>query len=99
MKTFDGQKVTKTVEIVEDITRWEFVVNNNHMISQDALDGDGEVTGAESVPDGGPDLDVFIYVGGDRSENRRQWPREKVIADWKSGKLKTHLVKIFDESV
>lgn len=41
---------------------------------------DGEVVGTEMVEDGGPDVDLIVYVGGDRSEHRRQVPREKVIA-------------------
>jgi hypothetical protein len=58
---------------------------------------DGEVVGTEEVDDGGPDLDIFTYVGGCRTCNRKQVPRAKVIAGW-PGKLKTECIKIIENA-
>jgi hypothetical protein len=84
MGTFDEQTVTVDVPTIKEITRWEFVVNKVH------LDENGD-------DDGGPDLDIFIYVGGERSEHRRQVPRAKVIAGW-PGNLKAELISIYENA-
>ena len=96
MGTFDEQTVTVDVPTVKEITRFELIVNKDHLVAQDVVE-DGEVVGSEMVDDGGPDLDIFIYVGGERTTDRRQVPRDKVIAGWPGG-LKAELLKIFNHA-
>jgi hypothetical protein len=96
MGTFDEQTETVDVPTVMDITRFEFLVNKSHLVEQDVVE-DGEVVGSEMVDDGGPDLDIYVYVGGERTADRRQVPRDKVIAGWPGG-LKAELLKIFNHA-
>ena len=84
MATFDEQKTVVDVPTVKDIKRFVQVVNEDH------LDEEGN-------PDGGPDLDIFVYVGSNRTKDRRQVPRAKVIAGWPGG-LKAELVKMFNNA-
>ena len=105
MGTFDEQREVEQVETVKDICRFEFPINDQHMVEQDVI-GDitdpetNEVTqgkvGTEMVDDGGPDIDLFIYVGGERSEHRRQVPRAKVIAGFEA--LKVELLKVYNNA-
>ena len=85
MGTFDEQRETEMVETVRDITRFEIVVTKNgHTVEEEyteEVDGE-EVTKTRTVDDGGPDIDLFVYVGGERTEHRRQVPRAKVITGW-----------------
>ncbi len=101
MGTFDEQAVTVDVPTVREITRFELVVTkNNHTIEEEYTEEvDGvEVPMTRTVDDGGPDLDIFIYVGGERTHHKRQVPRDKVIAAW-PGRLKAELVRIFTNAV
>lgn len=101
MGTFDEQAETVNVPTLRDIKRWEFVVTKiGHTIEENyTLEVDGEdVPMTRTVPDGGPDLDIFEYVGGERSEHRRQVPRAKVIAGW-PGNLEAELLKIHKNAV
>jgi len=105
MGTFDDQREVEMVETVKDVARFEFPINDQHTISRDII-GDivdpetKEVTqgviGTEMVDDGGPDIDLFVYVGGERSEHRRQVPRAKVIAGF--AKLKVELLKVYNHA-
>ena len=96
METFQALTTTVDVPTVRDVTRIEFVVNPTHLVDQDII-VDGEVVGTVPVDDGGPDLDIFVYVGGSRSEHRRQVPRAKVILGW-PGDLRAELVKVFNNA-
>ena len=110
MSTFNAQTETVSVPTEMAIKRWEYVVTDpeSHKVEQDIL-GDvedpesGEITegvvGTEMVPDGDPDLDIFIYVGGESSAHRRQVPREDVIAYWEAGDLEKELIKAFNDAV
>lgn len=105
MKAFAEQREVQQVETVKDICRFEFPINDQHMVEQDVI-GDitdpdtGDVTqgkiGTEMVDDGGPDIDLFVYVGGERSEHRRQVPRDKVIAGFAA--LKVELLKVYNHA-
>lgn len=99
MGTFDEQKETEMVETVREVTRFEFPVIKNHMIEEEyveEVDGE-EVTKTRMVDDGGPDLDLIVYIGGDRSEHRRQVPRAKVLAGW-PGNLRAELLKVINNA-
>ena len=101
MGTFDEQRETETVETVRDITRFEFVVNRNHTVEEEYVDGQDEegvdIIKTRTVDDGGPDLDLFVYVGGERTQDRRQVPRAKVIAGW-PGKLRDALITVYNNA-
>ena len=98
MGTFSEQREVEQVETVRDICRFEIPVVTSHMMDEEyteEVEGE-EVTKTRSVEDGGPDVDVFVYVGGERSEHRRQVPRAKVIAGW--DELKAVLLRIYNNA-